>query len=165
MWDHVRDNCYCSLSKRGIQFFLSVALWQLQLTVMILGGVEPIEPEIKSKLKELKAPHIFTYLTAREEAMFVQPILCRKSHAWGNGRITLPEDIVCDTDQSGLWLLGQIKHFFFHLNSPNNLHILDWAHPESHFCTCVHLISTGTSTYILYQLEYLQVTEVRNLKP
>lgn len=98
-----------------------------------LGAVKWIELEIKCKLKELKAPHIFTYLTAREEAMFVQPILCRKSHAWENGSVTLPKNIICDTDQSELWLLGH-KTLSFHFNNPNNVHILEWAHPESHFC-------------------------------
>lgn len=70
--------------------------WQLlygnySLTEMIFGEEESNKPEIKSKLKELKAPHIFTYLTAQEEAMFVQPILCGKLHAWENGHVTLPE--------------------------------------------------------------------------
>lgn len=117
----------------GIQFCsMATTVW----LGWFLGGVKSIELEIKCKLKELKAPHIFTYLTDWGEAVFVQPILCRKSHAWENGNVSLPENIICNTDQSELWLLGH-KTLSFLFNNPNNVHILEWVYPESHFCKSV----------------------------
>lgn len=129
MWDHVRDNCYCSLSKWGLQFFffLSVALWQLQFDCDDSWGSETNWTRDQEQTERTKsATHIYLSHSPRRDCVCaadpLQKITCmrewpfhfaRRHRMWHRSKWAL--------------ITRTNKTPSFHLNSPNNLHITDWA--------------------------------------
>lgn len=127
-------------SKWRIHFFWSMPLWQLQFDYDDSWGSEINWTRDQEQTERTKSTtHIYLSHSPRRghvcAADRLQKITCmrewprhfaRRHRMWHSSKRAL----ITRTNRT----------LSFHLNIPDKFHILDWAHPESHFCKSVCIL-------------------------
>lgn len=132
VWDCVHDNCYCFLSKYGIYFFDNGSMETTVSLRWFLGrGIKWIRDREQTERTKSSTHVYLSHSLRRGRVCAADPLLkiawvrewlwhsARRHRMWHSSKWAL--------------ITRTNKTLSFHLYRPNNFHILDWTHPESHF--------------------------------